>query len=99
VTNRALRRSGQEIMIPVRGARIIKGLGSGVGIALTGVSVWDNYHSGYSKSEAFGRSAIDIVGSAAAIGLAFTPIGWVGVLVIGVGIAVGGEFGKNYLYD
>ncbi|MCD2349053.1 hypothetical protein, partial [Clostridium guangxiense] len=62
--------------------------------------VWDNYHSGYSSSEAFGRSAIDVIGSGTLIGLSlFTPIGLGGLLVATVVVTVGGEVLKKKIYN
>ncbi len=70
--NRAARRAGQELIVPIRGAAAARGIGSvekvgAVGVVLTGVTVWDDYHSGYSKQEARGRSKVDIGVSAGVI--------------------------------
>ena len=65
VTNRSLRRAGQEILAPVKGASFLRGIGEierigAVGAAFTGISVWGNFNSGYTYSEAVGRSIVDI---------------------------------------
>ena len=100
--NRAARRAGQSLTIPIKGASAARGIGNiekigVIGVALTGVSVWDNYHSGYSKSEAFGRSAIDVGVSAAVIIIGLSnPVGW--AVGAGIVLGVGGEVFKNYIW-
>jgi len=102
VTNRELRRKGQEFIVPIMGANIARGVGmaekvGAIGVALTGVTVWDNFHSGYSHQEAFGRSGIDITVSVLAIGIGvFTPVGV--AVAAGVGLGLLGEVGKNYIW-
>jgi hypothetical protein len=98
-TNRAMRRAGEQLIIPVRTAGIARGISSvekigAAGLASTGISVWDNFHSGYSSREAWRRSEID-VGSAAIgiiVGLS-TPLGW--GLLAGFGLGVLGEIMKD----
>ncbi|WP_102401609.1 RHS repeat-associated core domain-containing protein [Haloimpatiens massiliensis] len=91
ITNRALRRAGREFIVPVKGASVARGIGGiekigAIGVALTGVAIWDNYHSGYSNSEAFGRSAIDVLVSAGVIAFGVSnPVGW----TMGLGFAAG----------
>ncbi|MEA4828253.1 MAG: RHS repeat-associated core domain-containing protein, partial [Clostridium sp.] len=100
--NRAVRRAGHSFAIPIKGASSARAIGSiekigAIGVALTGLSVWDNYHSGYSKSEAFGRSALDVGVSAAVIGIGlFTPVGW--TVAIGFGLGIVSEGVKNYIW-
>jgi len=99
--NRAAMRHG-GLAIPVKGASTARAIGKiegvgGVGIVLTGVAVWGNYHSGYSKEEAFWRSAIDVGAAALAIGVGcLTPVGW--GIGLGMAIGIGAEIGKNYLW-
>jgi len=99
--NRVARRHG-GLAIPVKGSSTVRAIGKvegvgGIGIVLTGVAVWDNYHSGYSKEEAFWRSAIDVGAAALAIGVGFfTPVGW--GIGLGMAIGIGAEVGKNYLW-
>jgi hypothetical protein len=100
--NRAMRRAGQEFMIPVEGASVLRGIGQiervgVVGVAFTGVAVWDDFHSGYSSNEAWGRAGIDAGVSAAVIGIGLvTPIGW----AIGIGVVAGvlADTAENYLW-
>ncbi|WP_238475924.1 hypothetical protein [Clostridium manihotivorum] len=102
VTNRALRRAGTEFKVPLKGASILRGIGKiekvgVVGVAFTSMSVWDNFHSGYKYSEAFGRSFIDVGVSVAVIGFGlFTPVGW--AVGIGLGLGFGAEIAKNYIW-
>ena len=96
----AMRHGG--LAIPVKGASTARAVGKiegvgGIGIVLTGVAVWGNYHSGYSKEEAFWRSAIDVGAAALAIGVGcLTPVGW--GIGLGMAIGIGAEIGKNYLW-
>lgn len=102
VANRAARRAGQYFVIPIKGASTARVIGNiekvgVIGVAFTGLSVWDNYHSGYSKSEAFRRSAIDVGISAAVIAIGFSnPVGW--AVFAGVALGTGGEVAKNYIW-
>ncbi|MBU5316125.1 RHS repeat-associated core domain-containing protein [Clostridium bornimense] len=102
--NRAGRRAGQmAVTMPVKGAKTlqmvskVESIGA-VGVALTGVSVWNNYHSGYSKKEAFWRSAIDVALTGVSImaGCFGGPLAAAAVSLVG-GLAV--EAFKYYLWD
>ncbi|KOF55781.1 MULTISPECIES: hypothetical protein [Clostridium] len=68
-------------MVPVKGANALRGIGSvervgAVGVVFTGAAVWDNFHSGYSSSEAWGRTGIDVGVSAAVIGIGLVISSW-----------------------
>ena len=80
-----------------KGARVLSKAGI-LGIGLTAGCVWDNYHNGYSDSEAFGRSAIDALGTAFLVALAFSPVGLGGMIAATVIVTVGSEFGKGFIY-
>jgi RHS repeat-associated protein len=82
-TNRAMRRAGEQLIIPVRVAGIARGISSvekigAAGLASTGISVWDNFHSGYSSSEAWRRTEIDVGAATIGIGVGLSTIsfGW-----------------------
>ncbi|MGH4120260.1 RHS repeat-associated core domain-containing protein [Clostridium sp.] len=102
--NRAVRRGTALPTGLVKAEGIVKGIrgfskAGLIGVALTGVSVYDNYHSGYNSSEALGRSAIDVIGTAALIGLAFTPIGLFGMITSVVVVTVFSEVIKVRVYN
>ena len=67
-----------------------------MGGVLTGLSVWNNYHSGYSKEEALGRSCIDlaIAGVTILVGSFGAPVLVVAGLSIGLTL-----LGEAYKYD
>jgi hypothetical protein len=99
-----MRRAGEQLIIPVRTAGIARGISSVekigaaglAGLASTGISVWDNFHSGYSSREAWRRSEIDIGASAIGIGLgvAFSP-SILGVLGIAFVLGTAAEIMKD----
>ncbi|WP_162920305.1 DNRLRE domain-containing protein [Clostridium fermenticellae] len=102
VTNRSLRRAGQEILAPVKGASFLRGIGQierigVIGGAMTVDSVWEDFHSGYTSTEAIGRGALDI--SAAAVTIA---IGWSNPVGVAVGSAMifgtAAEIAKNLIW-
>ncbi|KOF55768.1 MULTISPECIES: hypothetical protein [Clostridium] len=100
--NRALRRAGLEFMVPVKGANVLRGIGSvervgAVGVVFTGAAVWDDFHSGYSSSEAWGRTGIDVGVSATVIlfGLS-NPVGWTVLFAVGVGMTA--EVAENQIW-
>jgi hypothetical protein len=102
--NRGVRRLTQQTtgIVKVGGyAKGARGLSKAglLGVALTGVSVYTNYHSGYSSSEALGRSAIDVAGTAILIGLAFTPIGIFTMVGAAVIVTIVSEVGKRKIYN
>jgi hypothetical protein len=78
-----MRRAGEQLIIPVRVAGIARGISSvekigAAGLASTGISVWDNFHSGYSSSEAWRRTEIDVGAATIGIGVGLSTIsfGW-----------------------
>ncbi|WP_411681924.1 hypothetical protein [Clostridium thailandense] len=103
VTNRSLRRAGQEILAPVKGASFLRGIGEierigAVGAVFTGISVLGNFNSGYTSSEAVGRSIVDISVSVATIAIGWSnPLGWAVIGAIGFGAV--GEFIKSRIWQ
>ena len=102
--NRASRRAGQmAVTMPVKGAKALQTVAKvenigAVGVVLTGMSVWSNYHSGYSKGEAFWRSLIDVAVTSASIvaGCFGGPLAAAAVSIVG-GLA--GEAIKYFIWE
>ncbi|MCR3758740.1 RHS repeat-associated core domain-containing protein [Clostridium felsineum] len=92
VNNVAARRAGL-FLTPMKDLSALRAIGKVekvglIGAAFTAKSLWDDWHSGYGRSEEIGRTAIDAGSALAVIGLGFfTPIGV--SLILGVAVGAG----------